>query len=206
MSADELLFLEKQCPYLDEVYLTYLANFQFRPEKQVGLSFSNIDDSGYGDLHILVNGLWVETILYEIPLLALTSEAYFKFCSTDWDHSGQEEKAYAKGVDLLQNGCLVSEFGSRRRRDYHTQELVLQGLTRAARKGGMKGRLTGTSNVHFAMKHGLTPVGTVAHEWYMGIAAITDDYEHANELALRFWVECFGEGVCHSAVGLSILR
>ena len=29
----------------------------------------------------------------------------------------------------------------------------------------------------------------------MGIAAYTDDYEHATETALRYWIGCFGEGV-----------
>jgi hypothetical protein len=100
---------------------------------------------------------------------------------------------------LLENGCIFSEFGSRRRRDYHTQDLVMQGLCRAAEEGkrqGWKGVLSGTSNVHFAMKYSVTPIGTVAHEWFMAIAAITNDYENANELALRYWLGCFGEGVC----------
>lgn len=155
-----------------------------------------LDD--FGDLHLHVEGLWLDTILYEIPLLALTSEAYFKFCDKDWQYEGQEEKAYQKAMRLLDHGCNFSEFGTRRRRDYHTHELVMQGLTRAAseaKEKGFTGKLSGTSNVHFAMRCGIPPVGTVAHEWFMGIASITNDYEHANETALRYWVGCFGEGV-----------
>lgn len=126
------------------------------------------------------------------------SEAYFKFVERDWSYVGQVDKAYQKGRALLEGGCIVSEFGSRRRRDYHTQDLVLQGLRRAADEGqkeGWPGKLSGTSNVHFAMKHDLLPIGTVAHEWFMGVAAITNNYESANEIALEYWTATFGEGV-----------
>lgn len=151
-----------------------------------------------GEISLQVAGNWLDTILYETPLLALTSEAYFKFCDRDWNYDEQEEKAYTKGIRLMENSCIFSEFGTRRRRDYHTQDLVLQGLTRAtttATANGWRGKLSGSSNVHFAMKYGIPPVGTVAHEWFMGIASIKNDYEYANESALRYWVGCFGEGV-----------
>ncbi|KAI1930157.1 nicotinate phosphoribosyltransferase [Ophidiomyces ophidiicola] len=202
LTSEELEFLKTRCSYLNAAHIQYLHDFRFRPSEQVDISFVPINDTGAdsdrGDIRISVKGLWVETILYEIPLLALTSEAYFKWCDRDWDFHQQEDKAFRKGCTLLQQGCIFSEFGTRRRRDYHTQDLVMRGLCRAAeeaRKEGWMGKLTGTSNVHFAMKYGVEPVGTVAHEWYMGIAAITDDYENANELALRYWLGCFGEGV-----------
>ena len=152
-----------------------------------------------GQITLTVEGLWLDTILYEIPLLAITSEAYFKFCDRDWTHESQEEKAFAKGKKLIDHGCNFSEFGSRRRRDYHTQDLVIQGLIRASRETPSSqkslGSLTGTSNVHFAMRYGIPPIGTVAHEWFMGIAADFNDYEHASELALRYWTDTFGLGV-----------
>ncbi|KAK2747371.1 nicotinate phosphoribosyltransferase [Onygenales sp. PD_40] len=202
LTPDELEFLKSNCPYLNDAYLRYLSSFRFNPADQLSISFHPIADTGAdsdtGDVQIAIKGRWVETILYEIPLLALTSETYFKWCDRDWDYAQQEEKAYHKGAALLENGCIFSEFGTRRRRDYHTQCLVMQGLCRAAEDAkakGWKGVLSGTSNVHFAMKYGVAPVGTVAHEWYMGIAAITDSYENANELALRYWMGCFGEGV-----------
>ena len=131
------------------------------------------------------------------------SEAYFKFVETDWTHDVMKLQYFHKGKALLEEGCIFSEFGSRRRRDYHTQDLVLQGLRRAADEGaklGWAGKFSGTSNVHFAMKHGLVPIGTVAHEWFMGVAAITDNYESANEIALEYWTATFGAGVLSIAL------
>ncbi|KAG8532980.1 uncharacterized protein KY384_001762 [Bacidia gigantensis] len=202
LTPDEKQYLRETCPYFSDTYLRFLGTFKLNPASQVKMTFKPVKDTrslgDVGDISIEVGGAWLDTILYEIPLLALTSEAYFRFCERDWDRDGQEEKAYEKATTLIEHGCNFSEFGTRRRRDYHTQELVMQGLTRAAAEGrekGLSGRLSGTSNVHFAMKHGLQPIGTVAHEWFMGIASITDDYEHASETALRYWVGCFGEGV-----------
>ncbi|KAI9706679.1 MAG: nicotinate phosphoribosyltransferase [Candelina mexicana] len=202
VTSEELEYLKHTCTYLSQPYLRFLSSFRLRPAEQVNISFNVLDDSGsdedIGDIRLDIQGRWVDTILYEIPLLALTSEAYFRFVNKDWNYDTQEEKAFNKGTTLLEHGCLFSEFGSRRRRDYHTQELVLQGLCRAASEGkkrGWRGKLTGTSNVHFAMKFGVPPVGTVAHEWLMGIAAITNNYENANEVGLRYWVGTFGEGV-----------
>lgn len=207
VSEDELDFLRNTCTYLNAQYLHFLSTFRLHPSKQLKLVFNPTNDTGsdddIGDFHIHTEGLWLDTILYEIPLLALVSEAYFKFVEKDWSYGGQVEKAYQKGRALLEGGCIVSEFGSRRRRDYHTQDLVLQGLRRAAdegQKAGWPGKLTGTSNVHFAMKHDILPVGTVAHEWFMGVAAITNNYEYANEIALEYWTATFGEGVLSIAL------
>ncbi|MCJ1466885.1 nicotinate phosphoribosyltransferase [Pseudocyphellaria aurata] len=202
VTSEELEYLKTACSYLHPSYLQFLSSFRLCPSKQVQASFQISHDTDseddVGELSLDLAGKWVETILYETPLLALTSEAYFKFCDRDWNYDAQEEKAYAKGTRLMENGCIFLEFGTRRRRDYHTQDLVLQGLTRAtatAAANGWSGKLSGSSNVHFAMKYGIPPLGTVAHEWFMGIASIKDDYEHANESALRYWVDCYGEGV-----------
>ncbi|KAL4779425.1 Quinolinate phosphoribosyl transferase [Aspergillus varians] len=202
ITDDEIAFLKKRCPYFNTAYLDFLTTFRLKPSEQVDIKFTPVQDTGsdsdLGDIDYVVKGSWVETILYEIPLLALTSQAYFMYTDKDWTYENQEEKAYRKGCELLENGCIFSEFGTRRRRDYHTQDLVMKGLCRAAKDGKAKavaGLFTGSSNVHFAMKYDVEPVGTVAHEWYMTIAAITDDYENANELALKYWLGCFGEGV-----------
>ncbi|KAJ4297048.1 nicotinate phosphoribosyltransferase [Collariella sp. IMI 366227] len=203
LSAEELNYLKEHCPYLSPEYLDFLSEFRLRPRDQVILKFvpEGVDtgaETDIGDLDVKISGVWVETILYEIPLLALTSEAYFKFMEPDWTYEGQEELAFEKGIRLLEAGCVFSEFGTRRRRDYHTQALVFRGLTKAskeAEKRGFHGRLSGTSNVHLAMRFNIPPVGTVAHEWFMGTAAIVGDYQKATEEALCRWIGCFGEGV-----------
>jgi len=203
LSAEELQYLKTHCPYLSETYLDFLKEFRLRPREQVALTFHPIGDntgseSDIGDIDIKISGTWADTILYEIPILALTSEAFFKHMDTDWEYDEQEQKAFDKGMRLLEAGCVFSEFGTRRRRDYHTQALVFRGLTKAAReaeKRGLPGKLSGTSNVHLAMRFNIPPVGTVAHEWFMGIAAIAGEYTGATEEALRRWVGCFGRGV-----------
>lgn len=212
ITAEEIDYLRNTCKYFSSEYLDFLKDFRLHPKKQVELSFepdkpdkpsSTESGSDEGHVSLFVKGSWLNTILYEIPLLALTSEAYFKFCDTDWDHQGQREKAMEKGLRLLEAGCAFSEFGSRRRRDYKTHDLVMQGLSDARAEGRQRsfaGNWAGTSNVHFAMKYGVSPVGTVAHEWFMGIAAIINDYKKANEVALQYWTGTFGRGVLSIAL------
>jgi len=55
------------------------------PEKQVNLQY----DEEKQNISIVMHGRWIDTILYEIPILALVSEAYFRFVDTDWDYVGQ---------------------------------------------------------------------------------------------------------------------
>lgn len=200
LSGEEYAFLKTHCDYLTADYLDFLKELQLRPREQVKMTFApQGEDNGgqdvIGELDISIQGTWVDTILYEIPILALTSEAYFRFMDTDWNYDGQEELAFEKGMKLLEAGCITSEFGTRRRRDYHTQALVFRGLVNASKeaaKKGFPGKLSGTSNVHLAMRFNIPPVGTVAHEWFMGTAAILDDYKTASEEGLRRWVSLFG--------------
>ncbi|KAI9656388.1 MAG: nicotinate phosphoribosyltransferase [Alyxoria varia] len=202
LSQEEHAYLKSACPFFSDQYLHYLKGFRFRPKDHLAARFTPDVDNGrpddVGQVEMHTSGLWVETILYEIPLLALTSEAYFKFCDRDWTHERQKDIACDKGLRLVEAGCMVSEFGTRRRRDYHTMELVIKGLKQAQSEGASKshkGRISGTSNVHFAMKYDLPPIGTVAHEWFMGVAAVTENYEAATETALNHWIGTFGKGV-----------
>lgn len=59
----------------------------------------------------------------------------------------KSELAYAKGHELLSACCSFSEFGTRRRRSYHTQDIVIKSLISATRDVNGGGSFNGTSNV-----------------------------------------------------------
>lgn len=189
-TAKEIEYLKEAIPYLPKEYYKYLETFKLDPKNQVSVNFSKEDEN----LDIKIKGPWVETILYEIPILALVSEGYFKFVDTDWDYEGQLEKAQHKGESLLKRGCVFSEFGTRRRRSFKTQDTVIQGLLKAAaqKDGKVNPLFMGTSNVLLAQKYNIKPIGTVAHEWMMGIAAYTQNYTEANKASMDAWLKVMG--------------
>src|SRR5690606_1396278 len=94
-------------------------------------------------------------------------------------------KTREKGTHLDDAGCGYFEFGTRRRRSYAVQDAVVCALKAVGETFG------GTSNLHFAMKYDLPPIGTMAHEWIMGHAGL-GTVETANAAALRAWLEVYG--------------
>ncbi|KIK10325.1 hypothetical protein K443DRAFT_146280 [Laccaria amethystina LaAM-08-1] len=186
----ELQWLKESCPYFTPDYLSYLSSYRFKPE-QVSIHFvPSSSDGQQGNVEILVSGLWVEVILWEVPLMACLSESYFQTVITDWSYDGQEELAYTKGHELLSACCSFSDFGTRRRRSYHTQDIVIKSLISATKDVNGGGSFKGTSNVHFAQKYGLYAIGTIAHEWFMGVAALKG-YKNANSTALDIWEKVY---------------
>jgi nicotinate phosphoribosyltransferase len=90
LSTDERQFLERRCPYLKPEYLDYLQQYRFKPE-QVTVTFSPIPEAGegWGNVEIEAAGPWIETIMWEVPLMACLSETYFLTDDTDWNYDGQ---------------------------------------------------------------------------------------------------------------------
>ncbi|EMD33281.1 hypothetical protein CERSUDRAFT_117911 [Gelatoporia subvermispora B] len=194
LTAEERDWLAKAYPQFKPDYLDYLARYRFKPE-QVRIQFIPVSEDGqYGNLDIEAVGPWVETILWEVPLMACLSETYFRTVDTDWDYEGQEEQAYEKARTLLDAGCVFSEFGTRRRRSYRTQDAVVGVLVKANKETTNGGKLLGTSNVHLARKYDVAPIGTIAHEWYMAVGAIKG-YEQVHYLALKLWEDVYPVGL-----------
>lgn len=174
---DERTFLQEHCPYLKPAYLDYLANYRYDP--------SEIDarlDEQHG-LRIEIRGPWHRAILWEVPLLAMISELHGRHVDTGWTGDGQTEKIAAKSDALRRAGCMFADFGTRRRRNYATQELVVRTLR-------ANPRFVGTSNVHLAHRHELRPIGTMAHEWIMA-HSVLGGLRHANRFALHAWCRIY---------------
>ncbi|KAL0568599.1 nicotinate phosphoribosyltransferase [Marasmius crinis-equi] len=191
----ERTWLSKACPFFNPQYLDFLENYRFKPD-QVDIKFiptqgdESDPQSQKGHIEITVTGPWVETILWETPLMACLSESYFAVDDVDWNYDGQEELAYEKGKTLLEAGCALSEFGTRRRRSYKNQDIVMKGLVKASQEIHGPGVLVGTSNTHLAHLHNIRPVGTIAHEWFMGLGALKG-YENVHDLALDLWEQVY---------------
>ncbi|OCF62361.1 nicotinate phosphoribosyltransferase [Kwoniella mangroviensis CBS 10435] len=197
--------LKSSYPWFSDKYLDYLGSMRLDPINQVELSFypnKDSEDGRFGEIGIVIKGPWRDTILYEVPIMSILSEGYFKYVDTDWNYDGQFELAKRKAIDLLSppsgvSPLIFSEFGTRRRRSFRAQDTVIRGLIAGYEgwksNGGKGGLLAGTSNVYLALKYGLKPVGTIAHEWIMAIGA-TFGYQGANGRAMDMWEEVYPPG------------
>jgi nicotinate phosphoribosyltransferase len=147
LTSDERAWLRNTCPYFKPAYIDYFSSYRFDPS-QVRVTFvPRGPDSDEGRIEIEASGPWVEAILWEVPLMATLSEIYYTTVDKDWTNDGQAELAYEKGAKLLEAGCAFSEFGTRRRRSYYVQDVVVSQLIRAEKDHPGTGKLIGTSNV-----------------------------------------------------------
>jgi len=169
-------FIRKRCYYFDPGFIDLLEGYRFNPGEV------RIKQEG-GRLDIEVEGLWRRTVLWEVPLLAIISELYFKITNQKPDDF--EPRAIAKAKEFAAIDAHISEFGTRRRFSFDVQNRILEIL-----KENMVSYLDGTSNVYLAMKHNLTPVGTHPHEWFMYHGAHFG-YRLANSVSLRNWVDVY---------------
>jgi len=160
-------------------YAAYVKSFRFDPSQ---ITFDMKD----GGLSLQIDGPWHSTILWEVPLMALISECYFQIEKKDglWDMKNQASKLELKGNRLSTGHCRYADFGTRRRRCYEVQDFIVN---------KMKDHywFSGTSNVHLAFKHGVRPIGTMAHEWVQATAAL-ESMNHPNRFMLENWVKVYG--------------
>lgn len=107
------------------------------------------------------------------------------------DHLEAKYQALRNGKWYLGN---FSEFGLRRRLSAEAQELVIEKFSHLNDTMHCVSRFIGTSNVYLAWKYGVTPVGTMAHEWIMcaGQGDLMHNPAYCNWFALDAWVKEYG--------------
>jgi len=140
--------------YLSGDYIEWLKGYKFNPEKHVRVLEKD------NNLAITISGNWLQTILYEVPILAIISEIYHNQDGSM--HLAECMEKLNQKVELIEgygDGFKFAEFGTRRRNSYLIQDHVVGYLVKTVPKN-----IVGTSNVHFAMKYGIKPIGTIAHE------------------------------------------
>ena len=179
LTAHEEEFLKDNCYYLSSPYIDFLKGYRYDP-KEV-----EIVQEG-DDLKLTISGPWYRTILWEVPLMALISELYFKTVRPAGllPEPQLRDLNVAKAERLEKLGASFADFGTRRRFSFDNHLKVVHDLCKAATK------MRGTSNLHFAMMYGLTPIGTQAHEWFMFHGA-QFGFQMANDVALKEWVKVY---------------
>ncbi|RKG53272.1 nicotinate phosphoribosyltransferase [Acinetobacter cumulans] len=183
---DELLYL-RSLRFLKSDFVDYLELFQLKRR------FIKAGIDSEGRLDIWVEGPMVQAMMFEIFVLALVNELYFRRIRSDEVFLEGQRRLDAK-VELLKHYTevqgsdeppfLVSDFGTRRRYSFAWQKHVIQAFNQAAPE-----IFRGTSNVLIAKELGLTPIGTMAHEFLQAFQALDVRLRNFQKSALETWVQ-----------------
>ena len=177
-TKDELNYL-RSIRFIKNDYVEFLR--LWRPIRD----YVSVDLTDEGELKIVVDGPLFSAMQFEIYLLEIVNEVYFRF-TYDYEKLlvSAKERLERKIADFNSGKYTFkfAEFGCRRRLSREWEDVAVRRLTTETKN------CVGTSNVYLAMKHNLTPVGTYAHEFvqmYQGIDSIPLAY--TNHYAMRDW-------------------
>ncbi|WP_411687452.1 nicotinate phosphoribosyltransferase [Acinetobacter indicus] len=183
---DELQYL-RSLRFIKSDFVDYLELFQLKRR------FIRAGIDSEGRLDIVVEGPMVQAMMFEIFVLAIVNELYFSHICSDEVLAEGERRLQAK-VALVQQYAaeqnpedppfLVSDFGTRRRYSFAWQKHVVQQINAAA-----PGVFRGTSNVLLAKQLGITPIGTMAHEFLQAFQALDVRLRDFQKAALETWVQ-----------------
>ena len=179
---DELAYL-RALRFMKSDFVDFLGLFQFNAKYlQAGYG------EGPGEIDITIRGPWLHTILYEIPVLAIVSEVYFRRTQPKPNLDEGRRRLTAK-IELVrkvepEHEFKISDFGTRRRFSGAWQEEVLQTLKREVPE-----YFAGTSNVWFAQRNALTPLGTLGHEYMQACQALGPRLRDSQVFAFDKWAQ-----------------
>lgn len=144
-----------------------------------------------GEIDIRISGPWLHTILFEIPVLAIVNEVYFKANHPEPDFE-EGYRRLSEKIDSVSGTqfeeCKIADYGTRRRFSKSWQEQVLIQL-QAKLNGQGAANFVGTSNVYYAYKLGLTPLGTMAHEYLQACQALGPRLRDSQVFGFDSWAK-----------------
>ncbi len=180
----ELAYL-KAMRFIKSDFVDFLGIFKLN-EKY--LSITALPD---GNIDVTIRGPWLHTILFEIPVLAIINEVYFRNTQKQPDIEQGRARLIHKIEQLKGEGLgelKIADYGTRRRFGRVWHEEVLR--TCAAQLGfGPSGQFAGTSNVLFAMQQGLIPLGTMAHEYLQACQALGPRLRDSQIFGFESWAK-----------------
>lgn len=187
---DELNFLSSIL-WIKQDYVDFLRFWHPRYKE-----FTINTDSPCG-LNIEASGTWLNTSQYEMPVLMIVNEVYFRM-AYDYNtlYKSFEERLLTK-YDLLKDGKLYvsnfSGFGLRRRLSGEAEEKFVDVFSHLNDRM-CASKFIGLSNVYLAYKYEKMPTGTMAHEWIMGAGQgnLKHNPAYCNWYALDAWVREYG--------------
>jgi len=185
-----LRFRERELDYLRSMRFIKSDFIDFLGLFQLNTKYIQINPSalGNGEIDIVIKGPWLHTILFEIPVLAITNEVYFRNTRQHPDYAEgrrrlREKSALVSGDQTLA-AARIADYGTRRRFSRLWQEEVLLAL-----KENLGENLAGTSNVMYAAKHNLTPLGTMAHEYLQACQALGPRLRDSQIFGFEVWAK-----------------
>ncbi|MDY6935405.1 MAG: nicotinate phosphoribosyltransferase [Spirochaetota bacterium] len=138
------------------------------------------------ELEIAIKGPWLHSILFEVPILAIINEIYYR--NTNPVPGYEKARYYLKEkIQIVkENSHIVffSDFGTRRRRSKSWHQEIIEGIITE-----IPNNFSGTSNVLLASKYGITPIGTMAHEFLQACQAIDVRLIDSQRFALENWAQ-----------------
>lgn len=185
----DLRFTEEELQYLKSIPWIKPAYVDFLRLWHPNYNEIFICDGGYGNPpEIVCMGSWLNTSMYEVPILAIFNEVYLGMQGNRYS-DGDVEKMCADVISQFSNSDLTfSEFGLRRRFSKSVQDYMVNRLAYSCKT------FVGTSNVHLARKYALRPVGTMAHEFVMCVGQGHPELNpsYSNKFMMEAWEREYG--------------
>lgn len=184
--ADELAYV-KGLRFIKSDFVDFLRIFKFQRD------FVEVTTEG-DQLNIVARGPQVHVMGFEIPVLAIVNELYFRRLDTPEVRAEGQRRLDAKIAALQAFSAEVLpqrhpfdlfDFGLRRRFSGAWQREVVTQL-----RDALPQHFKGSSNVLLAKELGLVPIGTMAHEYLQTYQALgTVRLRDHQKAALEDWVQ-----------------